>query len=141
MADYFTNFSFVMSLPSKEAQDYALELAIKGSRINQGDDENPKDLPSSLEDVTDDWSFEAEADDPEDGWGLWLHSQYGGVDAACAFIQHLLQRFDPTGRVAFEWSNDCSKPRVDAYGGGAVIVSARAIKSMSTTGWLQKHTA
>jgi len=41
--------------------------------------------------------------------------------------------------VEFEWSNDCSKPRVDAYGGGAVIITARKIKSMSTTEWLRRH--
>jgi hypothetical protein len=138
MADYFTNFSFMMSLPSKEAQDYALALAIEGSRINQGE-EKPNEFPSSLDDVTDDWSFEVDADDSKDGWGIWLHSQFGGIEAVCAFIQVLIQRFDPDGCVTFEWSNDCSKPRVDAYGGGAAIVTAQEIKTMTTWDWLQKH--
>jgi hypothetical protein len=61
------------------------------------------------------------------------------MDALCAFIQHLLQKFDPRGRVEFEWSHDCSKPRVDAYGGGAAIITAKRIKSMSTCEWLRKH--
>ena len=63
------------------------------------------------------------------------------MDAVCAFIQHLLQKFDPRGRVAFEWSNDCSKPRVDAYGGGAALVTARKIKSLTTGAWLHREVA
>ena len=42
MADYFTNFSLVFSLPSQEAQAYALELAAQASRIQQGDEEPEK---------------------------------------------------------------------------------------------------
>jgi hypothetical protein len=53
----------------------------------------------------------------------------------------LLQTFDPGGRVTFEWSHDCSKPRVDAYGGGAAIVTANEIKTMNTGQWLQEHAA
>jgi hypothetical protein len=63
------------------------------------------------------------------------------MDALCAFIQHLLQKFDPRGRVEFEWSHDCSKPRVDAYGGGAAIITAKTIRMMSTCQWLHDHRA
>jgi hypothetical protein len=28
---------------------------------------------------------------------------------------------------------------VDAYGGGAAVIAARAIKTMSTTAWLRKQ--
>ena len=64
----------------------------------------------------------------------------GGMDAVCAFIQHLLQKFDSQDRVTFEWSHDCSKPRTDAYGGGAAIVTAKEIKTMSTSQWLAENT-
>jgi hypothetical protein len=56
----------------------------------------------------------------------------------CTFIQHLLQRFDPASHATLEWSNDCSKPRMDAFGGGAAIITAKKIKSMSTG---EGHTA
>ena len=77
----------------------------------------------------------------EDQPGLWIHSQDGGVDAICAFLQHLLQKFDPAGAVTFEWSNDCSKPRIDAYGGRAAIVTAEEIQTMSTSAWLRENAA
>ncbi len=58
-------------------------------------------------------TFETE---PDKG-GIWLHSDNGGTDSACAFIQHL--QFEPTGSTSVsQWSHDCSKPPTDAYGGG-----------------------
>ena len=138
MADYYTNLSLQFRLPDQVAQTYALELAAQGSRLNQGDEDEP-DFPAELRDYIENWCFEVEADVVEDKPGLWLHSSNGGVDAVCAFLQHLLKKFDPDGVITFEWSHDCSKPRVDAYGGGAAIVTAKKIKTMSTSQWLRKH--
>lgn len=135
MADYFTKFSLVLSLPDAVAQEYALELAHQASQGQQGD-ELPESFPESLANVLEDWTFETDADSPASGYGLWLHSDCGGVEALCAFLQHLLQKFDPQGRVSFEWSHDCSKPRVDAYGGGGALVTAQEIKSIKTGQWL-----
>ena len=137
MADYYTRFSLVVNLPSEEAQEYALELHHQATQGSQGD-ELPKDFPKELEESLEDWQFETEADDQEHG--IWLHSMNGGMDAVCAFIQHLLQKFDSQDRVTFEWSHDCSKPRTDAYGGGAAIVTAKEIKTMSTSQWLAENT-
>ena len=113
MADYFTNFSVVIKLANETEQAYALDLAHKASLAQQGD-ELPADFPKALVDMIEDWHFETDADNSGTKHGLWLHSMNGGVDAVCAFIQHLLQKFDQKGYVAFEWSHDCSKPRVDA---------------------------
>jgi hypothetical protein len=113
MADYFTNFSLMFSLPGAEAQTYALELAEKASRIREGDEQS-EDFPKELADVVEDWSFDTNPDTEGNKTALWLHSSNGGIDAVCAFIQHLLGRFDPQGRVMIEWSHDCSKPRTDA---------------------------
>ena len=137
MADYFTNFILILPLPDKAAQTYALDLAVKAGRIQQ-EDESTEHFPAPLIEAIELWHFET---DPRDETGIWLHSENGGIDAVCAFLQHLLQRFDPTGRVTFEWSNDCSQPRVDAYGGGAAIVTATEIKTMSTGEWLQQNAA
>lgn len=138
MSEYYTNFSLQVRLPDEAAQSYALTIANQASRINQGD-EAPADFPADLKEHTENWWFEAEADVVKKQPGLWLHSSNGGIDAVCAFIQHLLQKFDRTERVTFQWSHDCSKPRTDAYGGGAAIITARKIKSMSTNEWLCKH--
>jgi hypothetical protein len=140
MADYFTKFSVVLSLPNEAAQRYALDLANIARTIQQGD-EKPDDFPPSLAEVTEDWQFETDAESANGKWGLWLHSEYGGIDAVCAFIQHLLQKFDPLGRLTLEWSNDCSKPRLDAFGGGAALITAKEIKTMNTSEWLRQQAA
>ena len=138
MSNYFTNFSLQVRLPNAAAQTYALNLALEASRIHQGD-EAPADFPAELQAHTEDWCFDTDADVVEKQPGLWLHSSNGGIDAVCAFIQHLLQKFSLADVVTFEWSHDCSKPRVDAYGGGAAIVTAKKVKTMSTCEWLRKH--
>jgi hypothetical protein len=140
MADYFTNFSLIVTLPNKEAQDYALEISCLAARIQQGD-EKEACFPASLVAAVEDWHFETVAESLPDHWGVWLHSSSGGIDAVCAFIQHLLQKFEPQGHVGFEWSHDCSKPRVDAFGGGAAFITAHRIKFMNTGQWLHKQTA
>ena len=143
MADYFTNFSLVLELPDQAAQDFALDIAEQAASMRFGENppKLPPDFPASLVDVLEIWHFETEAQGSlEPGkFGIWLHSGDGGIDAVCEFIQHLLRKFNPDGRVEFEWSNDCSKPRTDAYGGGAAIITARKIKSMTTGEWLQKQ--
>jgi hypothetical protein len=140
MADYYTNFSLVLNLANETEQAYALDLAHKAGLAQQGD-ELPADFPKALVDMIEDWHFETIADDSGAKHGLWLHSMYGGVDAVCAFIQHLLQKCDPQARVTLEWSHDCSKPRVDAYGGGAAFITAKEIKTMSTAAWLNEQIA
>ena len=140
MADYFTNFSLIVPLPDEAAVQYALDLAEQAFHAHMGE-EIPNDFPAFLRDVIEDWQFETDSNDPSNGRGLWLHSSNGGIDAVCAFIQRLLQRYDPDGSISLEWSNDCSKPRVDAYGGGAALITAKKVRSISTGQWLQSQIA
>jgi len=132
MADYYTNFSLVLPF-KKEQTEYALELVKQIEAHRNEDQPLPPTFPSELKEVVEDWCFEVE---PEKE-GLWLHSQDGGQEVACLFIQHLLQHFDSDGWVAFEWSHDCSKPRTDAYGGGAAFITATKIETFTTSDWLR----
>ncbi len=134
MADYFTNFSVLLPL-TKEQQEYAVELTKQIERHKNDDESLPQPFPDCLADQIEDWFFDTEAS-PE---GLWLHSQDGGQDSACVFIQHLLQKFEFAAFVGFEWSHDCSKLRTDAFGGGAAYITAKKIKTMSTSQWLSKN--
>lgn len=137
MADYFTNFSLIFCLANEAQRKEALEIAHRAVNVRDGD-EPPAGFPKSLQDVIEDWCFETDpGHEPNE---LWLHSDTGGIEAVCAFVQHLLQKFNPTGCVTFEWSHDCSKPRTDAYGGGAAIITAKEIKTLSTSEWLREQT-
>ena len=97
MADYYTNFSFILPLAEAQKQ-YARNLAHAASRNRFGGESLPAGFPAALNDVLEDWSFEL--DDCDEG--LWLHSDSGGMDAVCVFVQHLLQQFDPVGVITFE---------------------------------------
>lgn len=135
MADYFTYFSFVVKLKTADQKQYALDLARKGTNHRFSEDPIPNGFPVALVDVLEDWAFETE----ENKDGIWLHSENGGIDAVCAFVQYLLQQFDRGGRVEFQWSYDCNKPRLNAYGGGAAIITAEEILTMTTSDWLRSQ--
>jgi hypothetical protein len=115
MADYFTNFSFIVQLTNPEQQTQALDLFRQMSAIQQGEEVQP-DLPASLKEFADDCVFEVEAGTETNT--LWIHSDCGGVDSVCEFVHHLIKQFG-LQPAAFEWSFDCTKPRTDAFGGGA----------------------
>jgi hypothetical protein len=133
MADYFTNFSVLLPL-TKEQQDYAIKIVTQITNKRDDDIALPESFPANLMDEIENWTFESTPTDE----GLWLHSQYGGQDAACAFIQHLLEKFDFAPAVTFEWSHDCSKPLTDAFGGGAAYITATEIETFSTNEWLNQ---
>jgi hypothetical protein len=135
MADYYTNFSVVLSL-NKQQQEYGMQIAKQVEQHRFHDEPLPTDFPEPLRNAVEDWMFEIIANDN----GIWIHSQYGGQDAACVFIQHLLQKFAVAGGVAFEWSHDCSKPLVGAFGGGAAFVTANEIETFTTQEWLAEVT-
>ena len=135
MADYYTYFSIRIPLTTAQ-NEYALQLVKQVEARRTDDQPLPADFPSELADEVENWTFETEPTDE----GIWLQSQYGGQDTACVFIQHLLQKFDFAPFVAFEWSHDCSKPRTDAYGGGAAFVTASEIETMNTSDWLRQRT-
>lgn len=139
MADYYTQFSFDLELPDEPALDYAMSLMAMADTLRWQSDEDRRtstlDFPKELKDWLDDWSFEA----VKEKSGIWIHSDYGGVDAACQFVQYLLDRFCIKEPVTFEWANSCTKPRLDAYGGGAVIITATTIKAFTTSEWVFKQ--
>ncbi len=136
MADYFTKFSLVLKL-KPEDQAYALEVATQARAHRWQEAPLPASFPPPLKEVLEDWNFETEQDKD----GIWLNSDSGGINAVCNFIQHLLQRSDSKECVTFEWASDCSKPRPDAYGGGAALVTAQEITSLNTSEWLKAAVA
>ncbi len=136
MADYFTNLSFVMPLKDDAQKQYALSLSHTAESHRNEETPLPADFPESLKDVIEDWTFEVEAEDE----GVWIHSDSGGIDAVCAFVQHLLQKFDTAPFVCFEWAHDCTKPRTDAFGGGAAVITKGEIETMNTPDWIRSKT-
>ena len=141
MPNYNTEFSFALLLPDQEAVSYALKLVTIADNIRSQFGNHPTEdephLPEELIDCVDDWCFEATNYDS--GIGIWIHSDSGGEDAACHFVQHLLDKFGITETITFQWASTCTKPCLDAFGGGAVLITATDIKSMTTSQWLYEQ--
>jgi hypothetical protein len=142
MADYYINFSFIVELPTEAARSYAIDLAAKAAAYDWDDKEDWADFPVTLaQDLRDlgfvEWYFETE----ETENGVWVHAYDGGdgPETACVFVKHLLQEFNPDGRVDFQWACDCSKAQPDVFGGGAAIVTAREFKTLWTNEWVAKQ--
>ncbi|MCA0422961.1 MAG: hypothetical protein LCH61_06500 [Proteobacteria bacterium] len=126
MADYFTHFSCILDVGSPEKAIAALELL---DRLH-------------LE--------EEEADDPEfsgftlslqDGPGssiLWFHDDdgQGDIEGVIRFVLRLAEEIDLTGLWGFEVAYTCSRPRLDAFGGGAHVIDLGERKSI---GWTSTH--
>jgi len=136
MGDYNTLFSFVMALPDEQAIDYAMNLVALADTLHSQSEEDRNlsegDFPAELKACLDDWSFEVDRNEA----GIWIHSDTSGADAACEFVQHLLDKFGLKESVGFEWAHTCSKPCLDAYGGGAAIITATEIRSWTSFAWL-----
>lgn len=135
MADYFTKFSLILPLKDDAQKQYALKLHKQAVEMRDGE-RIRRSFPKSLKDCIEDWCFDIE--DCEEG--VWLNSDYGGIDAVCAFVQHLLQKYDTAPFISFEWSHDCTKPRVDAFGGGAAVITKDKIETMNTSDWIRSKT-
>lgn len=153
MADYYIHWSVALKL-STEADQQEEETAWLEEAL-----EVPEELfEASVDEVTehfanlgidisgidilDDWpGFEWEFcldEGHEEEPHLWSYcSDNGNLDVLFAIVQGFLSKFRPDDTFSVEWSYTCSKPRLDAYGGGAALVTATDIHTINTGEWLE----
>lgn len=78
----------------------------------------------------------------DDGRTLWVYSEDSGTpEDAATLVQEFLGRFRPDDTLGFEWANTCSRPLVEAFGGGAVFVTAEEQRWMGSGHWLAEQAA
>lgn len=71
--------------------------------------------------------------DAPEGSSLWIHDQdHGDVETVIRFVLRLAEEFDLTGLWGFQYALTCSRPRLDAFGGGAHVIDLGARRSV---GW------
>ncbi len=128
MADYFTHFSCLIDVgsPDKAARALALFHDLRAADQEADDPE-----------VT---GFDLVRQDAPEGSSLWIHDDdHGDVEAVIRFVLRLAEELDLTGPWGFQYSLTCSRPRLDAFGGGAHAIDLGARKSIgwaSTQEWL-----
>jgi hypothetical protein len=142
MADYFTQFSFVIPVTPEQGAWVAQVHALATELIGQAEDgeareniEGSQDIVSAAMGLAEkrdgDPCLQIMHDDKEGT--LWVSSEDSGdVDYTADLVQAFLKHFDLDLVVSFEWANTCSKPQLDAFGGGAVVISRRNADWFST---------
>jgi hypothetical protein len=125
MADYFTHFYCVLEAGTPEKAVQALDLH---TRLCAEDESS------------DDPTYTGFALALQDGPGtsvLWFHDDgQGDVEAVIAFVLRLAPEIDLTGLWGFDYAHTCSRPRLEAFGGGAHVIDLGGRKSI---GWISTH--
>ena len=143
MSNYYCYFSFIAVLP-EPAINWALHLYDSMETLLEGgtaeDPEMTAIANSLLESMDRRIGFQL---DKEEGKPhLWFHDEESGTPShAAEFLQVVLEKFEIDEPVGFCWSDDCDKPALDTFGGGAMIVTRQGFHWMNTYEWLSKSMA
>lgn len=125
MADYFTHFSCLLDVGTPENAARALELY-----DNAPEDEDGRHFSDGFV-----LSIQRESQSE-----LWIQDECSGdPEQVIVFVLLCAEEFGLKGLWGFEYANTCSKPRLDAFGGGAHVIDLGARKTIgwvSTNEWL-----
>lgn len=111
MANYYTNISCLFKV----------------------DGHSPEEVLNAVNEGLDIWSDESAEDGEEpvdpgvlascDGDGVWIRNEESAIVEAVVFaIEHAQELLGSNEPFVVEWANGCSRPRTDAYGGGAALI-------------------
>ena len=122
MADYFTHFSCLIDVGSPDKAARALTLFQELQETDQ-DADDPEVA-----------GFDLSRQDAPEGSTLWIHDDdHGDIEAVIRFVLRLAEDLDLTGLWGFQYGLSCSRPRLDAFGGGAPVIDLSARKSIGWT--------
>lgn len=134
IANNYTQFSFAVSLDTDEEKEWAERAVAHVNQWEQGDDPDVAGNEFDAVIPPDGYTFyDVEIDDD----GLWFHAdEAGDPDHVAQFVEEFLRRFRPDDHVGFSWADTCTKPRLDEFGGGAMVITAHGTEAMSVYQWL-----
>jgi hypothetical protein len=125
MADYFTHFSCLLDVGTPDKAARALDLFQSLHAADQ-DAHDPEVA-----------GFDLARQDAPEGSALWIYDDdHGDVEAVICFVLRLAEELDLTGLWGFQYALTCSRPRLDAFGGGAHVIDLGARRSI---GWTSTH--
>jgi len=144
MADNYLQFSEMLETKDAEERlwltDQLEYIVVEAGKIYLLDEnphaddvtwEGPRFL-HGIEEFRDDWN-EIGFTWCLEGDGLWIYTEESGnPDTAAMLIQAFFRKFHPKGIWKLEWAETCSKPRLNEFGGGAVVVTANDMYWMTS---------
>ena len=127
MADYFTHFSCLLDVGTPENAARALDL------YNQLSEEGASEEPPSE-------GFLLSIQPEHGGTNLWMRDDVtGDPERLIQFVKLCAGEFGLKGRWGFQYANTCSRPRINAFGGGAHVLDLATGTTVAwtyTNGWL-----
>lgn len=127
MADYFTHFSCLLDVGTPDNAARALELY--NALSEEGASEDP---PSD--------GFLLSIQPEHGGTQLWMRDDTtGDPERLIQFVKRCAAEFGLTGLWGFQYADTCSRPRVNAFGGGAHVLNLATGATVAwtyTNGWL-----
>jgi hypothetical protein len=142
MADYFTKFSFVIPVTPEQGNWFAKVHALATELIGHAEDGEVRDNIEGPPDTVSAALVLAEKHDAlpclqvthdEKENTVWVRSEdSGNVDYTADLVQAFLRRFDLDRVISFQWANTCDRLRLDAFGGGALVISRRNADWLNT---------
>lgn len=130
MADYLCQFSCLLDVGSSESAEQA--DAIRGELTAELDRHEGVAL-----------GFEMETDHESGPGALWIHAdEYGDPEHVTRFVLRCADAFDLKGTWGFCWSLSCSKARIEAFGGGGLILDLtkrETVANIDCADWLTQH--
>ena len=132
MADYSTQFSCLLHVGT--AENAAAAEMIRGEFAAELDRHEGVSL-----------GFDMEVDHESGPGALWIHSDdYDDPEHVIRFVLLCADAFAMTGTWGFSWSYTCSRPRLDAFGGGAHVLDLRTgetIADIDCASFIAEHIA
>ena len=121
MADYFTHFSCLLDVGTPQNAAHALDLYNALSEAGASEEPPSEGFLVSIQ--------------PEHGGSqLWLRDDVSGdPERLIQFVKLCATEFSLKGRWGFQYTNTCSRPRLNAFGGGAHVID---LGTGETLGWI-----
>lgn len=130
MADFHTQFSCLLDVGT--AENVARADLIRGEFAAELDRHEGESL-----------GFDMDVDHETGPGALWIYSdEYGNPEHVISFVLRCAGELRLVGLWGFTWSYTCSKPRIDAFGGGAHVLDLRtgeAVSYVDCTEFVNEH--
>ena len=130
MADYYAQFSTRLEKLNAEEAEWLRD------QLDRDFEEDER--PTWLDEADDAPGFEWDLF--EDTLGLWtMNGSATDLHSATELVREFLERFRPNSYWSIQYATTCSRPKLDAFGGGVAFVTAAEVEFHDGGNWLSQR--
>lgn len=136
MANYYTQFCVEIQCLTQEELDW-FDDAREELDVCDMDANSERMLSEPWRDAENEGNLDFDVEFEADKL-VYLSGEESDIDHPAALLQAFLKKFRPNEVLSLSWANTCSSSRPDAFGGGAVVITATEMKWMTTNDWVEE---